>query len=197
MMRIPMDRESQIARLNEEIKDCRDCKARDEATCPVPGVGNPYAELMFIGRNPGHEEDAAGEPFVGRSGKEQSKQLADLDLTRADVFITNLILCYTFKDRPPEPSEIKACFKYLKCYLDIVRPKLVVTYGAQPAKYLAGIGSITRGHGVVYKHKAGFYIVTCVHPGAQLHNQKYKQMFEDDTIEIAKAIKDLNIVSKK
>lgn len=188
-----MKRDAALKKLAKEIKACRGCTARDEATCPVPGIGDPYSEIVFVGRNPGQKEDAANTPFVGPSGVELNKQLVDLELSREDVFIANLLLCHTEGDRPPVSSEIKACFKFLRRYLEIIQPKLVVTYGAQPAKYLASVQAITKSHGRLFKHKAGFYIVTCIHPGAMLHNNFYRAKFAEDTECIRRAMEILKI----
>jgi DNA polymerase len=88
---------------------CRACGCRAEATQVVPGVGPKNAEIIFVGRNPGRDEDAAGQPFVGRGGEELNRMLAELGLDSMKVAILNVVKCHTMGDRPPRPIEIEAC----------------------------------------------------------------------------------------
>jgi len=175
-----VNRDQALMRLAKQINPCKDC-----AGCvgpPTHGMGDPNAEIMFVGK--------VQKLYVEYEA--QAVLLADLGLRSADVFSTSLCLCDTEKKEVPK-AQIKACFKYLKAYLDIIQPKLVITHGALPAKYLAQLGSITKGHGQLFKHKAGFYVVCCVSLGAKSHNELYRTMMIEDTASILAAMRLLKL----
>src|SRR5713226_4967383 len=108
---------------------CTRCRLAAGRTQVVFGVGNPSADVMFIGEGPGYYEDKQGEPFVGAAGQLLTKLLGEIGLRREDVYITNVVKCRPPGNRDPLPDEIEACRPYLLGQLENVRPVLVVTLG--------------------------------------------------------------------
>jgi len=101
--------------------------ARGHAHQVVFGVGDPDADLMFVGEGPGEQEDLQGEPFVGRAGKLLTSLIEGIGLTRADVYIANVVKCRPPGNRDPQPGEIEACRPYLEAQMAFIRPRVVVT----------------------------------------------------------------------
>ena len=154
----------------EEASTCTRCKlATAGRTQVVFGMGNPDADLMFVGEGPGAEEDKQGLPFVGRSGQLLDKVLyEELGLTRDSVYIANTVLCRPPGNRDPEPDEISACNPWLEKKLELIEPKVVVTLGNFATKLLLGTKEgITKLRGRTYPFRTGVLIPT-FHPAAVL-----------------------------
>lgn len=134
----PTDNEAAAAleRIADEIRQCRVCELGGLRTNSVPGVGNPNARLVFVGEAPGADEDAQGEPFVGRAGKLLDKMIAGMGLRRQDVFICNILKCRPPNNRDPKPEEIMSCIGFLRRQLEIIKPEIIVALGAHAAKTL-------------------------------------------------------------
>ena len=115
--------------LNLLIKNCTDCKLYKVRNNTVPGSGPVPADIMFIGEGPGYNEDREGEPFSGPSGRFLMRLLSSIGLTRAEVFLANMIKCRAPGDRDPQVDEILECSKYLDRQIELVDPKLIVTLG--------------------------------------------------------------------
>ena len=107
-----------VGQIREEIGDCTRCKLHATRSNIVYGVGDPCAELMFVGEAPGRDEDQQGVPFVGRAGQLLTKIIEAIDLRREDVYIANVIKCRPPKNRNPEPDEIETCQPYLFGQID-------------------------------------------------------------------------------
>ena len=154
----------------EEASGCTRCKlATAGRTQVVFGMGNPDADLMFVGEGPGAEEDKQGLPFVGRSGQLLDKiLLEELGITRQSVFIANVVKCRPPGNRDPEPDEIDACRPWLEQQLDLIQPKVVVTLGNFATKLLLETKEgITKLRGKSYPFRGGVLIPT-FHPAAVL-----------------------------
>jgi DNA polymerase len=108
---------------------CTRCRLAGGRTQVVFGVGNPNADVMFIGEGPGYYEDKQGEPFVGAAGQLLTKLLAEIGLRREDVYIANVVKCRPPGNRDPLPDEIEACRPYLMGQLEHIRPRVIVTLG--------------------------------------------------------------------
>src|SRR6202044_2522490 len=107
---------------------CTLCPLAAGRTQVVFGVGNPDAQLLFVGEGPGREEDLAGEPFVGRSGKLLDRLMAEeIGVTRAECYIANVVKCRPPNNRDPAPNEIAACRPYLTAQIELIEPKVIVT----------------------------------------------------------------------
>lgn len=118
-----------LEQLGELVARCRLCSLGAGRTNPVFGVGNPNAELVFVGEAPGYYEDIQGEPFVGRAGELLTKMIAKMGLRREDVYICNILKSRPPNNRDPQPAEIKACEPFLQRQLDLLRPKVICTLG--------------------------------------------------------------------
>jgi uracil-DNA glycosylase len=157
-------------RLHDEIRSCKNCGLHATRTQAVPGVGPSPADIMIVGEAPGFNEDRQGEPFVGAAGKLLDTLLARIGLSRADVYITNVLKCRPPMNRDPMPNEAEACSPYLKRQLELVQPKVVLILGRHALERLMpGQGSISRVHGSLVRRGDVAY-VPLYHPAAALHN---------------------------
>ena len=116
--------------LRTNCMTCKRCKLCETRTNVVFGVGNPNADILFIGEGPGENEDLQGEPFVGRAGKLLDKMLAAVDLDRnKDIYIANIVKCRPPKNRDPEKDEQEACIGWLRNQVKLINPKIIVCLG--------------------------------------------------------------------
>ena len=125
-----------LEEIREEMGDCRRCKLWQSRTRLVFGVGNPKARLMFIGEAPGAEEDKQGEPFVGEAGQLLNNLLFKLELSRQEIYITNVVKSRPPNNRTPVAEEIAACRPFLLKQIQAIRPQIIVTLGAVPTHAL-------------------------------------------------------------
>jgi uracil-DNA glycosylase family 4 len=155
--------------IEAEARTCVRCPLSKGRTQVVFGVGNPNADLMFVGEGPGEQEDLQGEPFVGKSGKLLDRlMLEELGMTREQVYIANTVLCRPPGNRDPLPGELEACRPYLEAKLDLINPRVVVTLGNFATKQLLNTSEgITKVRGKAYPYRAGVLIPT-FHPAAVL-----------------------------
>ena len=165
--------------LYAEIADCPRCPLARTRSRTVPGTGPASAEIMFIGEAPGGREDELGLPFVGPAGKFLDDLLASIGLSRASVYIANVVKCRPPGNRDPEPLEIDACADYLERQIATVDPKVVVTLGRfSMARWFPG-ASISRVHGQPTR-VGERVIVPMYHPAAALHNGSLRAVIEAD-----------------
>jgi DNA polymerase len=171
---------SSLLELHTTIRSCKNCGLHATRTQAVPGVGPCPADLLIVGEAPGFNEDRQGEPFVGAAGKLLDTLLARIGLSRADVYITNVLKCRPPMNRDPMPNEAEACSPYLKRQLDLVKPKVVLILGRHALeRLLPGQGSISRIHGSLIKRGDVAY-VPLYHPAAALHNGSLVADLEHD-----------------
>lgn len=165
--------------LYEEIADCPRCILARTRSRTVPGVGSAHADIMFIGEAPGAREDESGVPFVGPAGQFLDELLGGIGLTRAEVYIANVVKCRPPANRDPEPSEIEACAPYLERQIATVDPKVVVTLGRfSMARWFPG-QTISRIHGQP-RRVDGRIVVPMYHPAAALHNGSLRSVIAAD-----------------
>jgi uracil-DNA glycosylase family 4 len=167
-----------------EIAGCTKCRLAEGRTQVVFGVGNPEADLMFVGEAPGFHEDKQGFPFVGQAGKLLDKLLGGIGLTREDVYIANVIKCRPPGNRDPMPDEIEACEGHLFRQVELIQPTLVGTLGNFATKLLSGkqIG-ITRVHGQEQQVTLGgrsVLLYPLYHPAAALYTPAMLKVLEED-----------------
>lgn len=166
--------------LNKEICECLKCPLGQTRTNFVFGVGNPKADVMFIGEAPGADEDAKGEPFVGRGGQLLNKIIEAVNLKREEVFICNILKCRPPNNRDPLPSEMETCTPYLQKQIDLVKPKFIICLGRISAQFLLKTnGSLTSLRGRAHDFQGAKLIVT-YHPAALLRNPNWKRPAWDD-----------------
>ena len=144
------------------------------------GVGNPNAELMFVGEAPGRDEDIQGIPFVGRAGQKLTQIIEAIGLTRDDVYIANVIKCRPPENRNPEPDEVEQCEPFLFRQVDTIKPKVIVALGTFAAKsLLKSTDSISRLRGRVYDYR-GAKLVPTFHPAFLLRNPSCRREVWED-----------------
>jgi uracil-DNA glycosylase len=178
-----------LADIKTEIgPDCSRCKLhRLGRTQVVFGVGNPEAQLMFVGEAPGHDEDLEGIPFVGRAGQLLTKIIEAIQLRREDVYIANVIKCRPPENRNPEPDEVEACEPFLFRQVRVIKPRVIVALGKFAAQtLLKSTDPISRLRGRVFKYGDALLVPT-FHPAYVLRNPSSKR----DVWEDMKKVRDL------
>lgn len=145
----------------------------------VFGVGNPDADIVFIGEAPGKNEDLQGEPFVGAAGKFLNEMLGMIGLERKDIYITNIVKYRPPGNRDPHPEEKQEFMKYLESQLEIIQPKLVVTLGRHSLNCFLPDLQISKCHGQPKRYK-GLVYLPLFHPAAALYNGDMRQTLIDD-----------------
>ena len=166
--------------LQKECLNCRACGLCETRTNAVFGVGRPDAEVLIIGEAPGANEDAQGEPFVGRAGKLLDDMLAMIGLNRRNIYITNSVKCRPPENRDPLNTEKDACRGYLKRQMELMRPKIIVCLGRVSATELIKEDfKITQEHGQFFE-KDGILMMALYHPAALLRDpHKKPDTFQD------------------
>ena len=167
--------------IRQDLGDCTRCKLhRLGRRQIVYGVGNPAAELMFIGEAPGHDEDIQGIPFVGRAGQLLTKIIEAIDLGREDVYIANVIKCRPPENRNPESDEVASCEPFLFRQVQAIRPRVIVALGTFAAQALLRTNDpISRLRGKVFHYGAARLIPT-FHPAYLLRSpERKREVWED------------------
>ena len=175
--------DEELQPLNDSIADCPNCLLARTRSRTVPGSGPVTAELMFVGEAPGQREDELGLPFVGRSGQFLDQLLAGIDLTRRDVYVTNVVKCRPPGNRDPEPAEIAACGDFLEQQIALINPKVIATLGRFSMARWFPEARISRIHGEV-KHTDGRYVIPMYHPAAALRNGSLREVMHADFAKI-------------
>ena len=165
------DAASELLAIRDDIGDCTRCKlCRLGRKQIVFGIGNPNADLMFVGEAPGRDEDLQGIPFVGRAGQKLTQIIEAIGLKRDDVYIANVIKCRPPENRNPEPDEVEACEQFLFRQVDVIKPKVIVALGTFAARSLLKTDApISRLRGRVYDYR-GAKLIPTFHPAYLLRN---------------------------
>ena len=186
--RTTLDRPAALRLIREEIGDCTRCRLHKQGRKQIVfGVGNPNAELMFIGEAPGADEDEQGEPFVGRAGQLLNNMIKAMGLSREDVYIANIIKCRPPSNRTPERDECETCSPFLMQQIKVISPKAIVALGAVAAKTLLAVNapmSELRGNWYDFR---GTKLAVTYHPAFLLRDPRQKK----------EAWKDLQMVMKE
>jgi uracil-DNA glycosylase family 4 len=177
----------------EELGDCQRCRLKDERKQIVFGVGNPDADLVFVGEAPGADEDRQGEPFVGAAGQLLTKMIEAMGFRREDVYICNVIKCRPPGNRNPEPDEVAACEPFLKKQLAALRPRLIVTLGKFAAHCLLRVDTpITRLRGN-FRSYEGIQLMPTYHPAFLLRDPSRKREAWSDLQLVVAALRRMGI----
>jgi uracil-DNA glycosylase len=163
-----------LERIREDLGECTRCRLHKHRNNIVFGVGNPRAELVFVGEGPGHDEDVQGLPFVGRAGKLLTQMIEAMGLQRDDVYICNVVKCRPPDNRTPQDDEIATCSPYLYRQLEVIAPKAIVCLGGVAAQTLLKTKdpiSRYRGHWFDF-HNAK--LLATYHPAYLLRNPNAK-----------------------
>ena len=171
--------------LQQQCLHCRSCGLCESRTNVVFGVGDPNAEVLFVGEAPGEREDALGEPFVGKAGQLLDDMLTMIGLSRDRIYITNSIKCRPPQNRDPLNTEKEACAGYLQQQLKLMQPKIIVCLGRISAiEMIKPDFKITKEHGVFFK-KNDFTLCAVYHPAALLRDPRKKEDMYSDMKNIA------------
>ncbi|MBS7623264.1 uracil-DNA glycosylase [Candidatus Bathyarchaeota archaeon] len=183
-----MSKQELMDELVAELRVCRRCSLWTQARNVVSGEGNLDASVVLVGEAPGRQEDIMGRPFVGAAGKLLDELLTSIKLTRAQVYITNLVKHRPPGNRDPRPDEINACSRYLDRQIIIVKPRLIITLGRHASRYILSrgkirISGITKTRGKIYNLRLfgiPVRVATTLHPAAALYNPNYRSLVEED-----------------
>jgi len=172
---LPVAEKLTLEEVRVQLGDCTRCKLHLHRTHLVFGVGNPKAELIFVGEGPGRDEDLQGEPFVGAAGKLLDDIIESIGLSRDEVYICNVVKCRPPNNRNPEPDEIETCQPFLFAQIACVAPKLICTLGKFAAQTLLKVEtpiSVLRGRFSQFK---GIPVMPTYHPAYLLRNPSAKK----------------------
>jgi uracil-DNA glycosylase family 4 len=175
---------TELSAFADEVAGCTKCRLAQGRTQVVFGVGDPSADLMFVGEAPGFHEDQQGKPFVGQAGKLLDKLLAGIGLERSQVYVANVLKCRPPGNRDPQPDEIEACEGHLFRQISLIEPKVVATLGNFATKLLSGKPTgITRVHGAEQEATLGgrrVLLYPLYHPAAALYTPAMLKVLEED-----------------
>ena len=178
-----------LENLKKHIGNCQRCKLHQSRTHLVYGEGSPAAKLVFVGEGPGYDEDVAGRPFVGKSGKLLTKIIEKgMRLTREEVYICNVVKCHPPENRDPEKDEVEACAPFLKKQLQIISPQVICCLGRVACQALLGSGfkiTLERGKWRSYEE---IPLMPTFHPAYLLRNPSAKRQVWEDVKMIMKRI---------
>jgi DNA polymerase len=185
-----MSDEEQLEKLAKQIMVCTKCELHRSRKKAVPGEGPTHAEIMLIGEGPGFHENEQGRPFVGAAGKFLDQLLEQAQVTRADVWITNVVKCRPPGNRDPLPEEIEICTSnYLQHQIKIVNPSIIVTLGRFSMGLFFKGAKITEIHGQMRKVGDRF-VIAMYHPAAALHQMALKPAILADFARLPELLKE-------
>ncbi len=176
-----------LSTLDADAQSCTKCGLHEGRNTVVFGVGNPNADLMFVGEAPGADEDRQGEPFVGRAGQLLTKIIEAMQLTRNDVYIANVLKCRPPGNRNPAPDEVETCSPYLIRQIELIQPKVIVALGSFAGKMLLDTNmsiSALRGrmhpYALAEQRENNPVIMPTYHPAYLLRNPNAKRDVWED-----------------
>jgi uracil-DNA glycosylase family 4 len=181
---VPVSGLDELQAYANAVAGCTKCRLAQGRTQVVFGAGNPHADLMFVGEAPGFHEDKQGLPFVGQAGKLLEQLLGQIGLSRAEVYIANVLKCRPPGNRDPQPDEIEACESHLFRQIELIEPTVVATLGNFATKLLSGrpLG-ITRVHGQEQQTTIGgrkLLLYPLYHPAAALYTPAMLKVLQAD-----------------
>lgn len=193
----PWVKATSIDELNSMICNCTKCPLGFTRTNFVFGVGNPHADVMMIGEAPGAEEDAQGEPFVGRAGQLLNKILEAINFKREEVYICNILKCRPPGNRDPEQEEINACLPHLWKQIELIKPKIIVCLGRVAAQVLMGTNaSLGELRSKLHTYR-GITVMVTYHPAALLRNPNWKRPTWEDVQKLRKLYDEMKASGKE
>ncbi|MBI5840982.1 MAG: uracil-DNA glycosylase [Chloroflexi bacterium] len=183
-----MSAEEILAKVAKEVSVCTKCELHRSRKKAVPGEGPSHSEIMFIGEGPGFHENEQGRPFVGAAGQFLDQLLAQAGVTRADVWIGNVVKCRPPGNRDPLPDELAACDVYLEAQIKAINPSIIVTLGRfSMNKFFPG-AKISAVHGQMRKVGDRF-VIPMFHPAAALHQAALKPAILGDFAKLPELLK--------
>lgn len=191
-----MKAEAVLKEIAEQTSVCTRCKLHYSRKKAVPGAGNPNSKIMFIGEGPGFHENEQGLPFVGAAGGFLDELLAEANLKREDVFITNVVKCRPPGNRDPLPEELEACKPYLERQIAAINPDVIVTLGRFSMGHFINNGKISSIHGRSFWSN-GRMVVPMYHPAAALHQPSLRSVVVTDFQKLPGLIKEAQEAHRK
>lgn len=189
-------KEKLLSDLNRRMAETCRCTLRETATRAVPGDGNANADILFIGEAPGKNEDLQGIPFVGAAGKFLGEMLASIDLSREDIYITNVVKYRPPDNRDPSPEEVADCAEWLGEQITLIDPKVIVTLGRHALNRFFPDAKISEVHGRAFRREIPgmgtriFYVL--YHPAAALYNGGMRDVLKQDFKKIPKILQKIS-----
>lgn len=181
-----MTKSEHLKKIAREIQRCKLCKDGKSGKA-VPGEGNPYADIVFLGEAPGREEARTGRPFVGRSGKLLRSLIGSIGLKEEDVYITSPVKYLPDRGTPTREDIVHGRMHLLK-QLDVIAPKLIVLLGKTAAKAMLDQDiPILKEHGKIIQKDGRRYFLT-LHPAAAVRLQKFRPILEADFQKLKKIL---------
>ncbi len=177
------ERQEALERIHRAVQQCTRCPLHLGRTNAVPGAGPVTAEIMFIGEAPGFHEDQQGIPFVGAAGKLLNQMLEKANISREQIYITNVIKCRPPGNRDPKPDEVEACRPYLQQQIEIIDPKIIVTLGRYSMARAFPNEKISRIHGQPRRIEGRIYF-PMYHPAAALHQPSLRPVVAEDFLKL-------------
>ena len=174
-----MNAEETLKEVEQQAAQCTRCQLHHSRNKSVPGAGTPHTSIMFIGEGPGFNENEQGLPFVGQAGKLLDELLAEANLNRDEVFITNIVKCRPPKNRDPQVEELEACKPFLDQQITAINPDVIVTLGRISMSYFVNNGKISTIHGHSF-WSDGRMAVPMYHPAAALHQPSLRSVIKED-----------------
>ncbi|MCL2150699.1 MAG: uracil-DNA glycosylase [Coriobacteriia bacterium] len=169
-----------LQEIRDELGDCRRCQLCETRTTVVFGVGNPSAEVMFIGEAPGRQEDLGAEPFIGAAGQYLNELLGLAGLTRPEIYIANVLKCRPPENRDPQPSEIEICSPFLREQVRSIAPQIIVTLGNFATRFILRTDrGITGLRGQIFI-TGPFSVLPIYHPAAAIYDRLKREPMEQD-----------------
>jgi uracil-DNA glycosylase family 4 len=182
--------------VSREVSTCTKCELYHSRRNAVPGEGPVNSDIMFIGEGPGFHENQQGRPFVGAAGKFLEELLADIGLSREEVFITNVVKCRPPENRDPLPEEVETCTSnYLNRQINAINPKVIVTLGRFSMNLLIPNSKISQVHGKPSKIH-GRLVVPMYHPAAALHQGSLRPVIKEDFSHLPEMIASVSEISE-
>jgi DNA polymerase len=183
-----MNKVTEMSKINEQVERCNNCELCKKIRKKVMGEGNLDTFIVFVGEAPGAEEDKKGQPFIGKAGRLLDNLFEKVELSRNDVYITNLVKCRPPNNRRPYRTEIEECNNYLEKELEVVRPSILSPMGNTAVRYFNekfGLGSKSIGeiHGTRYKLSTSWGLIDMVplyHPAAAIYRRNLFSELLDD-----------------
>jgi DNA polymerase len=176
------DPAARLAGIRDDLGECTRCRLHAGRANVVFGVGDPRARLMFVGEGPGADEDAQGEPFVGRAGQKLNEMIRAIGLERDEVYIANVVKCRPPDNRDPKPDEIATCSPFLVEQIEAIRPAVIVTLGSPATRTLLNTKvGITRLRGTWHEYR-GVPVMPTFHPAYLLRaytEENRRKVWED------------------
>ena len=180
----------EIESIKQSVIACRKCDLCKTRTNAVPGKGSFQSDVIFVGEAPGRNEDKNGEPFVGEAGKKLSIALQEANISRDEVYITNIVKCRPPSNRVPSTSEREECHEYLKEEIAIIKPKIICILGNTAFNSILGGSEITKFRGKIVQKNDQLYFLT-IHPAATIYNQKLIDVLKRDIVKLFDFVKEL------